>query len=82
MRPTAYALVFLGLLLALSAALVFRSPNPYASGNDGAHGGPWTPSALMVVLLAAAAGAAALGWALVRFGGKGYTQTNTPPARR
>ena len=78
MKPTAYVLFVVSLVLAVSAALVFRSSTPYASGTDG---GSWTSSPLMIVLLAAAAGAAALGWAALRFWGQGYTETNSPPRR-
>ena len=82
MKPTAYGLFVVSMLLALSAALIFRSPNhPYASGTDGGPGEPWSPSTLMIALLAAAAGAATLGWAMLRYGGKGYTETNSPPRR-
>jgi hypothetical protein len=78
MKPTAYILQFVGLLLAVSALLLYLTPNPYASGNDGVPGVLRGTSALGIALLAAAAGAAALGWTMLRFGGKGYTETNSP----
>ena len=82
MRPTAYILLALSLVLALSGALVFRSPNPSTSEVDGAHAGPWTVSTPMIVMLASAAGVAAIAWVLLRFGGKGYTTTESSTTRR
>ena len=82
MKPTAYVLLALSLVLALGGALLFRSPNPSASGADGTQAGPWTVSTPMIVMLASAAGVAAVAWALLRFGGKGYSQTESSTARR
>ena len=81
MKPTAYVLLFLGLVLAVSALVLYLTQNPYASDNRGVHGSPWGSSALVIVLLAGAAGAAGLCWAMLRFGGKGYAETNSPLRR-
>jgi hypothetical protein len=77
MKPTAYGLLFVGLLLAVSALILYLTPNPYASSNDGVQGVAWGSFALVMALLATAGGAAGLGWAMLRFGGKGYTETNS-----
>lgn len=79
MRPTAYVLFVVGLVLAASAALVYQTPGPDVAGHDGLPGGP---DALPIALLAAAVGAAALGWVMLRYGGRGYTVTNSPAAQR
>jgi hypothetical protein len=81
MKPTGYFLFLVSLVLAATAALLYLTPNPSASGSDGMHGEPGRSSALLIALIAAAGGAAALGWALLRFGGKGYTETHSPLRR-
>jgi hypothetical protein len=80
-KPTAYVLSFVGLVLAVSALVLYLTANPNASGNEGVRGVAWGSSALVITLLVAAGGAAALGWAMLRFGGKGYTETNRPRRR-
>ena len=81
MKPTAHVLLVVGLLLVVSALVLYLTPNPYASGNDGVQRVLWGSSALVIALLAAATGAAVLGSAMLRFGGKGYTETNSPARR-
>jgi MFS family permease len=79
MKPTAYGMFCLSVVLVIMAALLYQFPNPSTSGNEGMHAGQWT---LSVLMLAGAIGAVAMGWVMLRFGGKGYTVTNWPPARR
>ena len=79
MKPTAYVLLAIAVALAITSALVFRTASPYAPAGAGAAGGPPGPSPLMIILLVGAAGAAVLAWTLLRYGGKGYTVTATPP---
>jgi hypothetical protein len=74
MKPTAYVLFLLSVVLAVSAFLLNLTSSPYASGS----GVPVGSSTLTIALFATAAAAAALGWAMLRFGGKGYTETNLP----
>jgi hypothetical protein len=81
MKPTAYVLFVIGLALAVASVLVYRNASPFASAGAAAHGDPGGPSALTVVLLVAAAGAMVGGWALLRYGGTGYTETVSPPRR-
>jgi hypothetical protein len=81
MRPTAYVLFLMGLVLAGSAALLILTPNPYTSSGDGMHGEPGRSPLFVITLFAAAAGAAGLAWAMLQFGGKGYTVTNSPLRR-
>ena len=78
MKPTAYVLFLVGLALAVTAALLFRTPSP--GGTDGSAE-PSSSPALRITLLVAAGGAAALAWVMLRFGGKGYTETVSPPRR-
>jgi hypothetical protein len=79
MKPTAYILFGVGLVLAASAALLFM--NSYSAFSSGVHGEPGRSSTLVIALFAAAAGTAAFVWAMLRFGGKGYTETNSPLRR-
>jgi len=81
MKPTAYVLFLMSLVLAGSAALLFLTPNAYTSSGDGVHGEAGLPPLFIIALLGAAAGAAALAWAMLRYGGKGYTETNSPLGR-
>ena len=81
MKPTAWVLILVGVVLAVSAALLSLTPNPNAPGGDGTHGKTARSSFLLFALFAAAGGAVALGWGMLRFGGKGYTETNTPLRR-
>jgi hypothetical protein len=81
MKPTAYILFVVGLVLAGSAALLLMSSTSYSAVSSGVHGEPGRSSTLMIALFAAAAGTAALVWAMLRFGGKGYTETNSPLGR-
>jgi hypothetical protein len=78
MKPTAYVVSFVGLVLAVSALVLYLTANPNASANAGVRGVPWGSSALVITLLAAAGAAVAVGWAILRFGGTGYTETNSP----
>ena len=81
MKPTAYVLLFVGLALAGTAAHLFRTPSPYSSAGADGSAEPWSSSALRITLLVASGGAAALAWVMLRFGGKGYTETVSPPQR-
>ena len=81
MKPTAYVLSFLGLVLALSALVLYLTASPYASGGGTVQGVPWGSSAVVITLLAGAGAAVAVGWGMRRFGGTGYTETNAPPRR-
>jgi hypothetical protein len=81
MKPTAYVLFVIGLALAVASVLVYRNATPFAAAGASAYGDSGGPSALMVILLVAAAGAIAGGWALLRYGGTGYTVTASPPRR-
>jgi hypothetical protein len=78
MKPTAYVLFLLSVVLAVSAVLLNLNSTPYASGSEATRGEPGGSSTLIIALFATAAAAAALGWAMLRFGGKGYTETNLP----
>jgi protein-S-isoprenylcysteine O-methyltransferase Ste14 len=81
MKPTAYILFVVGVVLALSAALLYMSSSSYSADSNGVHADPGRSPTLMFALLAAAAGIAALVWAMLRFGGNGYTETNSPLRR-
>jgi hypothetical protein len=81
MKPTAYILFVVGLVLAASAALLYMSSSSYSAVSSGVQADPGRSPTLMFALLAAAAGIAALVWAMLRFGGKGYTETNSPLRR-
>jgi hypothetical protein len=81
MKPTAYVLLLVGLALAGTAALLFRTPSPDSPGGPDGSAEPWSSPALPITLLVAAGAAAALGWVMLRFGGKGYTETVSPPRR-
>jgi len=81
MKPTAYFLFFLSLLLAVSAVMLNQSSSPNGSANESVSAGSRTPSFLMIVLVAAAIGVAALGWAMLRYGGKGFSESNSPRVR-
>jgi hypothetical protein len=81
MKPSAYVLSFVGLLMAFSALLLYLTANPYASGSGTVWGVPWGSNALVITLLAGAGAAVVLGWAMLRFGGPGYTETNSPLQR-
>src|SRR5204863_1527765 len=74
-KPTAYVLAFVGLLLAVSALVLYLTANPYASGNGNVPAVPWGSNVLAITLLAGAGGAAALSWAMLRFGGTGSAET-------
>jgi hypothetical protein len=80
-KPTAYVVSFVGLVSAVSALVLYLTASPNASRGDGVPGVAWGSSALLITLLAVAGGAAALGWAMLRFGGPGYTETNSPSRR-
>jgi hypothetical protein len=82
MRPTALVLFVLSLLLAGTAVLVYHTPNPFAAGQDGRQAELLGSSTLMIALFAAAGIAALLAWAMLWFGGKGYTETKSQPVRR
>jgi hypothetical protein len=81
MKPTAYILFVIGLALAVSAALLPRTSNPSAPVGADPPGSPNGPPALIIALLVAAASAVAVGWVLLRYGGKGYTVTTSAPRR-
>jgi hypothetical protein len=82
MKPTAYILFVVGLVLAISAALLYMSSSSFSAvSSGGVDADPGRSPTLMFALLAAAAGIAALVWAMLRFGGKGYTETNSPLQR-
>ena len=78
MKPTAYVLFLVSVVLAVSAVLLNLTSSPYASGSEAPRGEPGGSTMLIIALFATAAGVAALGWAMLRFGGKGYTETNSP----
>lgn len=81
MRPTAYVLFVVGVALAVTSALLYRTPSPNVPAGADAPGGPPGAAALMIALLVAAAGAIAIGCVLLRYGGKGYTVTTSAPRR-
>jgi hypothetical protein len=81
MKPTAYVLGLVGLVMAFSALVLYLTANPYAAANGTVWGVPWGSNALVVTLVAGAGAAIVLAWAMFRFGGKGYTETNSPPRR-
>jgi drug/metabolite transporter (DMT)-like permease len=81
MKPTAYVLLLVGLALAATAVLLSRTPNPYSSAGADGSAEPWSSPALGITLLVAAGVAAALAAVMLRFGGKGYTETVSPPRR-
>lgn len=82
MRVTAFVLFVVSLVLAVSAVVVSRAAGPDTWGNGGSRAVPWGSSTLTIAVVIAAGGAALLAWAMLRFGGKGYTETNSPPVRR
>jgi hypothetical protein len=79
MKPTAYGVFCLSVLLVIFAAVIYPSTGTSASGNEGMHAGQAT---LSVLMFAGAVGAAVMGLLMLRFGGKGYTVSNSPPTRR
>ena len=54
MKPTAYILILIGMVLVATAALLFLTPNPYASAGTDGPGEFLSPSTLRVTLLVAA----------------------------
>jgi hypothetical protein len=81
MKPTAFVLLLVGLVLACTAALLYLTPNPpAATGTDG-PGDARCASALRITLAAAAAGAVTLAWVMLRYGGRGYTAAASPSRR-
>ena len=81
MKPTAYLLIVIGVLLAVSGVFLSPTSDQVATGSDGQPAPPGRSPGLTIALLVAAGLAVAAGAALLRFGGKGYTETNVPPAR-
>ena len=81
MKPTACILFVVGVVLAISAALLYMSSSSYSADSNGVQADAGRSPTLMFALLAAAAGIGALVWAMLRFGGKGYTETNSPLRR-
>ena len=81
MKPTAYLLIVIGLLLAVSGVFLSPTSDQVATGGDGQPAPLGRSPGLTIALLVAAGLAVAAGAALLRFGGKGYTETNVPPAR-
>jgi hypothetical protein len=81
MKPTAYVLLLIGVVLAGTAALLSSTPNLDASAGADGPGPPSSPSALRVALLVAAGGAIALACLMLRYGGSGYIATASPRRR-
>lgn len=78
MKPTAYVLLLIGLVLACTAALLYLTPPSHASGGAVGAGEPWRASALRITLAVAAAGVVTVACVLLRYGGHGYTATASP----
>jgi hypothetical protein len=80
-KPTAYILIVIGLFLAVGGVFLSPTADQVATGGDGRPASLARSYALTITLFVAAGLAVAGGAALLWFGGKGYTETNVPPAR-
>jgi hypothetical protein len=80
-KPTAYLLIVIGLLLAVSGVFLSPTSDQVATGGDGQPAPLGRSYGLTVTLFVAAGLAVAAGAIFLWFGGKGYTETHVPPAR-
>jgi hypothetical protein len=79
-KPTAYLLIVMGLLLAGSGVLLGPTADPSTTAEDGRSALLGRSPGLTVALFVAAGLAVAAAAAMLRYGGKGYTETNVSPA--
>lgn len=79
MKVTAVAMMLLGALIAVYAAVSLSPADPATYANPPANSAPAMPSAMVLFPFAAVAFAAGL--CLLLFGGRGVIQTRNPAVR-